>query len=95
LQRPGISPAFVVSGPRFKENTRMVQKIDESIFTLKSTAPKSKADVTDAVVREYLKEEHEARTALTSKLRAARLALEASQPAPEPVKRRSPRRAKS
>ncbi|MED5548024.1 MAG: hypothetical protein VX529_01585 [Pseudomonadota bacterium] len=73
----------------------MVQKIDESIFTLKSTAPKSKADITDATVREYLKEEHDARTALTNKLRAARLAREAAQPAAEPAKRRSPRRTKS
>lgn len=73
----------------------MVQKIDESIFKLKSPTAKSKADITDATVREYLKEESDARTALTNKLRAARLAREASQPAPEPVKRRSPRRTKS
>ena len=73
----------------------MVHKIDEDIFKLKAPTPKSRADITDATVREYLKEESDARTALTNKLRAARLAREASEPAPEPVKRRSPRRAKS
>jgi len=69
----------------------------DGLFKLKSPTSKSKADITDATVREYLKEESDARTALTNKLRAARLAREASEPAPEPAapKRRSPRRAKS
>lgn len=67
----------------------------DGLFKLKSPAAKSKADITDATVREYLKEESDARTALTNKLRAARLAREAEAPAPQPAKRRSPRRAKS
>jgi hypothetical protein len=67
----------------------------DSLFKLKSPKSKSKADITDATVREYLKEESDARTALTNKLRAARLAREAEAPEPAAPKRRSARRARS
>ena len=49
----------------------------DDLFKLKSTTPKSKAEATDAAVREHLRQEADARTALTNKLRAARLAREA------------------
>lgn len=64
----------------------------DGLFKLKSPTAKSKADITDATVREYLKEEHDARTALTNKLRAARLAREAETPEPPAPKRAVPQR---
>ena len=46
----------------------MVDRTDaDDIFKLKSPTAKSRADITDATVREYLKDEADARTALTNK----------------------------
>lgn len=71
----------------------MVDRTDaDDIFKLKSPTAKSRADITDATVREYLKDEADARTALTNKLRAARLAREAETPEPAATKRAAPRR---
>jgi|GEM_PF-3086686 len=64
----------------------------DDLFKLKSTTPKSKAEATDAAVREHLRQEADARTALTNKLRAARLAREAEAPEPAAPKRAVPQR---
>lgn len=71
----------------------MVDKTEaDDLFKLKPTTPKSKAEAADAVVRERLKDESDARTALTAKLRAARLARETEAPEPAAPKRAVPRR---
>ncbi len=59
----------------------MVRKIDENLFSLTPKPSKNKADVTDRVSREIVQAETDERTALTSKLREARLAREAAEPA--------------
>ncbi len=59
----------------------MVRKIDDDVFKLKTGTPKNKAEVTDQIVRDIRQTESDERAALTRKLREARLAREAAEPA--------------
>lgn len=70
----------------------MVRKIDDDVFKLKTGPVKNKAEMTDQVVRDIRQAETDERTALTRKLREARLAREAAEPAPEPAKKTVPQR---
>lgn len=70
----------------------MTRNINDDVFKLKPKTPHSRADITDSTVREILREEADALTSLTRKLREARLARDAAAPEPEPVKRRPVRK---
>lgn len=52
----------------------MTTKNHDTIFTLTAKKPQTKADITDAAVRDILREESGERAALTDKLRKLRLA---------------------
>lgn len=62
----------------------------DKLFAAKPERPKTREEITDSTARAILKEEEDERTALTRKLREARLKMEARAPAPVPVKRKKP-----
>ncbi len=66
----------------------MSKNVYENLFAAKPEAPKTKEEITDSTARAIIKEEESERTALTRKLREARLAKEAKTPATAPIKRR-------
>lgn len=70
----------------------MTRNINDDVFKLKPKSPQTRAEITDSTVRDILREEADALTARTRKLREARLARDAAAPEPEPAKRRPVRK---
>jgi len=68
----------------------MTTLINDNLARPLPTKPETKADITDRIAREIIKEEVEYRRSLTARLRAARLKFEAQQAAaPAPAKPRA------
>lgn len=63
----------------------MTAPTKDTLFRPVPSRTETKADVTDRVAREIIQSETDRRNALTEKLRAARLAQEASNAEAEPV----------
>ncbi|WP_420433696.1 hypothetical protein [Hyphobacterium sp.] len=70
----------------------MAAKEHDGIFSLTDKKPRTKADITDAAVREILREESEERAAQSDRLRKARLARDAETKA-DTAKPSKPKRA--
>lgn len=68
----------------------MPDKNYDSIFSLEAKKPHTKADMTDAAVREILREESGERAALSAKLRLLRLARDKDAGASAPKKPSKP-----
>ncbi|MBI1236911.1 MAG: hypothetical protein GC188_09540 [Alphaproteobacteria bacterium] len=64
----------------------------DSFFSVEARKPQTKADITDAAVREILREESGDRAALSAKLRKLRLARDKTAGASAPKKPSKPAR---
>lgn len=64
----------------------MPNKNYDSYFSVDPKKPQTKADITDAVVREILRKESGERAALSAKLRQLRLARDKNAGSPAPKK---------
>lgn len=72
----------------------MPKKNYDSIFSLEGKKPQTKADITDAAVREILREQSEERAAQSDRLRKARLARDLKAEATASKKPSKPARAR-
>lgn len=73
---------------------KMLKKNHDAIFSMDTKKPQTKADITDAAVREILREESGERAALSDKLRKLRLARDKDAAASGPKKPARPRQRK-
>lgn len=69
------------------------ESTDGKLSRTRRETAESKAETTKRISQELLQAEVDLREAKTNKLRAARLAMQAEQPAPEPAKARKPKAA--